>query len=158
MVFMWTVVSRLWLSKGHCFRSIIAHKHPVWDRTCKFVANACFVEGALSEGSVLIRLDLCRSCGSAKEDTFPCEHGMMELKRHVSFVDCPGHDILMATMLNGAAVMDAALLLIGTLSCRGMWWWFELLCADTELPIAFQLRTSPAHSHRRRNTWLRLRS
>jgi len=26
--------------------------------------------------------------------------------------DCPGHDILMATMLNGAAVMDAALLLI----------------------------------------------
>ena len=35
------------------------------------------------------------------------------LVRHVSFVDCPGHDILMATMLNGAAVMDAALLLIG---------------------------------------------
>lgn len=32
---------------------------------------------------------------------------------HVSFVDCPGHDILMATMLNGAAVMDAALLMIG---------------------------------------------
>lgn len=32
--------------------------------------------------------------------------------RHVSFVDCPGHDILMATMLNGAAVMDGALLLI----------------------------------------------
>ncbi|KAF9938308.1 hypothetical protein BGZ70_006561, partial [Mortierella alpina] len=31
---------------------------------------------------------------------------------HVSFVDCPGHDILMATMLNGAAVMDAALLLV----------------------------------------------
>ncbi len=34
------------------------------------------------------------------------------LRRHVSFVDCPGHDILMATMLNGASVMDAALLLI----------------------------------------------
>ena len=34
------------------------------------------------------------------------------LVRHVSFVDCPGHDILMATMLNGAAVMAAALLLI----------------------------------------------
>ena len=30
-------------------------------------------------------------------------------------MDCPGHDILMATMLNGAAVMDAALLLIGQL-------------------------------------------
>ncbi|GFW52062.1 eukaryotic translation initiation factor 2 subunit 3, Y-linked [Trichonephila clavipes] len=39
-------------------------------------------------------------------------------KMHVSFVDCPGHDILMATMLNGAAVMDAALLLIaGNESC-----------------------------------------
>jgi selenocysteine-specific translation elongation factor len=38
--------------------------------------------------------------------------------RHVSFVDCPGHDILMATMLTGAAVMDAALLLIaGNESC-----------------------------------------
>ena len=36
----------------------------------------------------------------------------MQLERHVSFVDCPGHDILMATMLNGAAVMDGALLLI----------------------------------------------
>lgn len=35
-----------------------------------------------------------------------------ELKRHISFVDCPGHDVLMATMLNGAAVMDAALLLV----------------------------------------------
>ncbi|PIG88313.1 translation initiation factor EF-2 gamma subunit [Aspergillus arachidicola] len=30
----------------------------------------------------------------------------------LSFVDCPGHDILMSTMLSGAAVMDAALLLI----------------------------------------------
>lgn len=40
------------------------------------------------------------------------------LYRHVSFVDCPGHDILMATMLNGAAVMDAALLLVaGNESC-----------------------------------------
>jgi len=63
-----------------------------------------------------------RSCGSNKEDTFPCERkgcsGKFQLVRHVSFVDCPGHDILMATMLNGAAVMDAALLLIaGNESC-----------------------------------------
>lgn len=36
----------------------------------------------------------------------------MVLLRHVSFVDCPGHDTLMATMLAGAAVMDAALLLV----------------------------------------------
>ncbi|KAJ8510282.1 hypothetical protein OPV22_000716 [Ensete ventricosum] len=31
----------------------------------------------------------------------------MKLLRHISFVDCPGHDILMAAMLNGAAIMDA---------------------------------------------------
>lgn len=63
-----------------------------------------------------------RSYGSSKEDDFPCDrqgcNGRMKLRRHVSFVDCPGHDILMATMLNGAAVMDAALLLIaGNESC-----------------------------------------
>jgi translation initiation factor 2 subunit 3 len=28
-------------------------------------------------------------------------------RRHVSFVDCPGHDILMATMLTGAAVSES---------------------------------------------------
>lgn len=63
-----------------------------------------------------------RSSGSAREDVFPCDrmgcNGKFRLVRHVSFVDCPGHDILMATMLNGAAVMDAALLLIaGNESC-----------------------------------------
>ncbi|KAE9386276.1 P-loop containing nucleoside triphosphate hydrolase protein [Gymnopus androsaceus JB14] len=59
-----------------------------------------------------------RSYRSDKEDNPPyacerpgCRH-RMRLVRHISFVDCPGHDILMATMLNGAAVMDAALLLI----------------------------------------------
>lgn len=58
-----------------------------------------------------------RSFGSTKDDEFPCDRpgctGRLKLERHVSFVDCPGHDILMATMLNGAAIMDAALLLIG---------------------------------------------
>ncbi|XP_023720125.1 eukaryotic translation initiation factor 2 subunit 3 isoform X2 [Cryptotermes secundus] len=62
------------------------------------------------------------SGGSSKDDSFPCFRpscsGRFQLIRHVSFVDCPGHDILMATMLNGAAVMDAALLLIaGNESC-----------------------------------------
>lgn len=56
------------------------------------------------------------SSSSNKEDEFKCErpdcNGKYRLLRHVSFVDCPGHDILMATMLNGAAVMDAALVLI----------------------------------------------
>merc|ERR1712047_182405 len=52
------------------------------------------------------------------EDVFKMNGFEFGLVRHVSFVDCPGHDILMATMLNGAAVMDAALLLIaGNESC-----------------------------------------
>lgn len=33
-------------------------------------------------------------------------------KRYISFVDCPGHEMLMATMLSGAALIDAAILLI----------------------------------------------
>lgn len=56
------------------------------------------------------------SFGSSKEEKPKCPRdgcdSLMTLQRHVSFVDCPGHDILMATMLNGAAVMDAALLLV----------------------------------------------
>ncbi|KII70345.1 Eukaryotic translation initiation factor 2 subunit 3 [Thelohanellus kitauei] len=57
-----------------------------------------------------------RSFSSSKPDVIPCDRqdctGSFRLQRHVSFVDCPGHDVFMATMLNGAAVMDAALLLI----------------------------------------------
>ncbi|KTW32416.1 eukaryotic translation initiation factor 2 subunit gamma [Pneumocystis jirovecii RU7] len=63
-----------------------------------------------------------KSYGSEIKENVICEQpgcgSKMNLIRHVSFVDCPGHDILMATMLNGAAVMDAALLLIaGNESC-----------------------------------------
>merc|ERR1719460_1087580 len=59
------------------------------------------------------RPDCYTSFGSSTPDVVDCEMGgSWRLVRHVSFVDCPGHDILMATMLNGAAVMDAALLLI----------------------------------------------
>ncbi|PWA46177.1 eukaryotic translation initiation factor 2 subunit gamma [Artemisia annua] len=58
-----------------------------------------------------------KAYGSGKEDSplcdAPgCEKSKMTLIRHVSFVDCPGHDILMATMLTGAAIMDGALLLV----------------------------------------------
>jgi translation initiation factor 2 subunit 3 len=35
-----------------------------------------------------------------------------ELLRRVSFVDAPGHETLMATMLSGAALMDGALLMV----------------------------------------------
>ena len=51
---------------------------------------------------------------AADDQTCPnsgCDSKLL-LYRHVSFVDCPGHDTLMATMLAGAAVMDAALLLV----------------------------------------------
>ncbi len=41
------------------------------------------------------------------------EHGIeTEILRTVSFVDSPGHEMLMATMLSGAAIMDGAILLI----------------------------------------------
>lgn len=38
----------------------------------------------------------------------------MTLLRHVSFCDCPGHEVFLSTMLTGAAVMDAALLLVAS--------------------------------------------
>ncbi len=43
----------------------------------------------------------CRHCGSKTE-----------VLREVSFVDSPGHETLMATMLSGAAIMDGAILVI----------------------------------------------
>lgn len=66
--------------------------------------------------------DCYKSFSSSKEIHPKCQNpgceGRYNLVRHVSFVDCPGHDILMSTMLSGAAVMDAALLLIaGNESC-----------------------------------------
>ncbi len=45
--------------------------------------------------------DVCTTCGEKTQ-----------LARKVSFVDAPGHESLMATMLSGAAIMDGALLLI----------------------------------------------
>lgn len=38
--------------------------------------------------------------------------GNLEFKRRISFVDSPGHEVLMATMLSGASLMDGACLLI----------------------------------------------
>jgi len=43
----------------------------------------------------------CKHCGSKTV-----------LLRRISFVDCPGHEMLMATMLSGATLMDGALLVI----------------------------------------------
>ncbi len=41
-----------------------------------------------------------------------CKSKETKLLRKVSFVDAPGHETLMATMLSGAAIMDGAILLI----------------------------------------------
>ncbi len=40
-----------------------------------------------------------------------CENNL-EFKRNISFVDAPGHEILMATMLSGASLMNGACLLV----------------------------------------------
>lgn len=42
---------------------------------------------------------VCKDCGEE-----------MELKKHVSFVDCPGHNQLMATMLNSIGIVDTSIL------------------------------------------------
>ena len=44
------------------------------------------------------------------KDKFNIEKG--EPQRYVSFIDAPGHEMLMATMLSGTAIIDAAILVI----------------------------------------------
>ncbi len=58
----------------------------------------------------------CKKCKpprnyGTKETCAECG-GEAELSRAVSFVDSPGHETLMATMLSGAAIMNGALLVI----------------------------------------------
>ncbi|UCD13512.1 MAG: translation initiation factor IF-2 subunit gamma, partial [Thermoplasmatales archaeon] len=50
-------------------------------------------------------------CYTTKKTCSPCNKPA-ELLRVVSFVDAPGHETLMATMLSGAAIMDGAVLVI----------------------------------------------
>jgi len=55
----------------------------------------------------------CTSCKKYSTSA-KCPYCSKETKflRNVSFVDAPGHETLMATMLSGAAIMDSAILLI----------------------------------------------
>lgn len=58
----------------------------------------------------------CPDCAEPEcytvEETCP-EHGVdTEILRTVSFVDAPGHETLMATMLSGASIMDGAVLVV----------------------------------------------
>jgi translation initiation factor 2 subunit 3 len=91
-------------------------------RTTKFRKEA-MMNITIQLGYANAKIFKCEQCeapkcyqafGSAQGNDVPCQHcgNPLKLVRHVSFVDCPGHDVLMATMLNGAAIMDAALLLI----------------------------------------------
>ncbi|MGI0132419.1 MAG: translation initiation factor IF-2 subunit gamma [Thermoplasmata archaeon] len=58
----------------------------------------------------------CPNCpkptGYSVEPKCPTCGGKAKFLRAVSFVDAPGHETLMATMLSGAAIMDGALLLV----------------------------------------------
>lgn len=58
----------------------------------------------------------CSECGEplCYTTALTCEHcgKETEILRKVSFVDAPGHETLMATMLSGAAIMDGAVLVI----------------------------------------------
>lgn len=58
----------------------------------------------------------CPTCSSPQNYSTEslCPHcgNPTEFQRAMSFVDAPGHEALMATMLSGAAVMDGALLVI----------------------------------------------
>ncbi len=57
--------------------------------------------GKCSEPEAYTTTEKCAACG-----------GEAVLQRKISFVDAPGHESLMATMLSGATIMDGALLLI----------------------------------------------
>lgn len=63
-------------------------------RCSKCSAPECYTTDAIAKGK-------CPRCG-----------GDLEVLRKVSFVDSPGHEILMATMLSGAAIIDGAILVI----------------------------------------------
>jgi len=57
-----------------------------------------------------------KAMGSGIKTIPYCEqcHYDMVLVKHISFIDCPGHEILMATMLTGTSIMDSALLVIAS--------------------------------------------
>ncbi|MCE4621227.1 MAG: translation initiation factor IF-2 subunit gamma [Desulfurococcales archaeon] len=60
---------------------------------------------------------VCEGCDGIEsyspEPVCECSPGAKpKLKRRMSYVDAPGHEILMATMLSGAALMDGAILVV----------------------------------------------
>lgn len=56
---------------------------------------------------------VCEECGGKYYSSKECPKGhKTKFLRTVSFVDCPGHETLMAVMLSGASLMDGAMLVI----------------------------------------------
>jgi len=49
----------------------------------------------------------------SKDGTNYNNEGKGTAQRYISFIDAPGHEMLMATMLSGAAIIDSAILVIG---------------------------------------------
>lgn len=98
-----------------CISGVNTIRHKI-EQQRRFTFNLGYANAKLYKCNTCKGPSAYKSFGSEKEDELKCEvkdcTGKLQLQRHISFVDCPGHDILMATMLNGAAVMDAALLLI----------------------------------------------
>lgn len=77
----------------------------LFPRMRNYSENSAMKKSEFHEGVIGLAWScLARSKGSHHADRFEEDGKSWELQRHVSFVDCPGHDILMATMLNGAAV------------------------------------------------------
>ncbi len=64
--------------------------------------NIAYCEGC-KEPEAYTTEPSCKHCGSDEP---------AKLLRRVSYVDAPGHEVLMATMLSGAAIMDGAILVI----------------------------------------------
>ncbi|MBC7218737.1 MAG: translation initiation factor IF-2 subunit gamma [Hadesarchaea archaeon] len=55
----------------------------------------------------------CKECARyTTKKKCPYCGGQTEFLRRVSFVDAPGHEMLMATMISGAAIMDGAILVV----------------------------------------------
>ena len=61
-----------------------------------------------------------RKSKKAAKDVCPYCGEKLQFKRRISFVDAPGHEILMATMLSGASLMDGAILLVAANEPVGM--------------------------------------
>jgi translation initiation factor 2 subunit 3 len=62
---------------------------------------------------ITIKLGYSDALIKKKGDTFVVDKDSKEKPlRYVTFVDAPGHEMLMATMLSGSAIMDAAILVV----------------------------------------------